>query len=252
MSVHVDVAQRVLIVTIDRPERRNAIDHQTALEISKALDRAETDDGIGAVVITGAGDDVFCAGFDLTQAGQQENAFIDGTGFAGVCEREFKKPIIAAVNGLALGGGFEIVLACHLVVASRSATFGLPEVKVGGLAGAGGLIRLPRVVAMPIALEILLTGDSISAERAAALGLVNHVTDGHPSDAAIELATKIASNAPVAVRVCLDAATKMREGSLDNAWTLNDVAVKTVTASEDMQEGVAAFREKRRPVWRGR
>lgn len=252
MSVHVEVVDRVQVITIDRPERRNAIDHQTALEISTALGRAEVDAAIGAVVITGAGDEVFCAGFDLTQAGQGQTAFIEGSGFAGICEREFSKPLVAAVNGFALGGGFEIVLACHMTVAARSAVFGLPEVKIGGLAGAGGLIRLPRVVAMPIALEIVLTGDPINAERAAAIGLVNHLTDGHPRAEAVKLATRIAVNGPLAVHTSLDAAIKMREGSLKDAWALNEMASKIVTESEDMREGIAAFRAKRKPVWTGR
>ena len=251
MTVQVEVADRVQVITIDRPERRNAIDHATALAISAALDAADNDDGIGAVVITGAGNTMFSAGFDLSEAGSEKNAFVAGRGFAGLCQRELTKPVIAAVNGLALGGGFEMVLACHLAVASRESAFALTEVKIGGLAGAGGLIRLPRVVPMPIALEVVLTGGRLSAVRAEHFGLVNLLTDGHPRDAAVDLARTIAHNAPLSVRVCLGAAMAMREVALSDAWGLNAAAVATVTGSEDTREGIAAFMEKRKPVWRG-
>ena len=243
----------VLIITIDRPERRNAMDHVTALDITRALEEAEADSDLRVVILTGAGEKAFCSGFDLSEAGRDgPNAFIEGRGFAGLCEYEFPKPLIAAVNGLALGGGFEMVLACDLVVAAEHATFGLPEVKIGGIAGAGALVRLPRRTNMSFALEMILTGEPVTASDALANGIVNRVVPATALlEEAVALAQRIARNAPLSVQVSRRAAYHMWELPLSEAWKYNAEAVAEVVGSNDTKEGIAAFLEKREPRWTG-
>lgn len=246
---------RVEVLTINRPEARNAINGAVTAALSAALDDLEGDDGAWVVVLTGAGDKAFSAGMDLKAFAAGEGASIMGTsgGFGGIARRAFAKPVIAAVNGSALAGGLEIMLSCDLVVAADHATFGIPEATRGLIAGAGGLLRLPRRVPLAVALELALTGSPIGAARAYDLGLVNRVVPlGRLMDEALELAERIADNAPLAVR----ASKSVMLGALgkDEAegWRLTDEAVGTVFTSADAMEGPIAFAEKRKPNWQGK
>ncbi|MGQ0823882.1 MAG: crotonase/enoyl-CoA hydratase family protein [Actinomycetota bacterium] len=242
------------LVTLQRPEARNAISPEVSQEMVAVLDTIEADDDVRAVVLTGAGD-VFCAGADLKVVAQGralEIARVKG-GFAGIVTRDFSKPLIAAVNGPALAGGFEIVLSCDLVVAADTARFGIPEAKRGLLAAAGGLIRLPKRVPLAIALELAMTGEPIDADRALQLGLVNRVVArDRVVGEALALAATIAANSPVAVRC---ARRLVRESvDLDEAaaWARNNELSIEVFSSGDAIEGATAFAEKRPPVWRSR
>jgi enoyl-CoA hydratase/carnithine racemase len=258
VSDHAVVRERrgsVEILTINRPDQRNAINGAVSRGIASALDELATDDEVAVVILTGAGDRAFCAGMDLKAfaAGEMpETSSISG-GFAGITRRSFGKPLIAAVNGVAVAGGFEIVLSCDLAVAADHATFGIPEVTRGLLAAAGGLVRLPKRLPLAVALELALTGLPIDAERARALGLVNRVVPRDQTlDAALELAEVIAANAPLAVRASkavLRAAADTDEAS---GWRINDDAAAVVSRSTDAREGALAFAEKRPPVWTGR
>ncbi|WP_390348474.1 enoyl-CoA hydratase-related protein [Variovorax boronicumulans] len=247
----------VALVTIDRPEARNAVNGDVASGLEAAVDATEADDDIRAVVLTGAGREAFCAGADLKEvsAGRGSALRTERGGFAGFVYRERSKPWIAAVNGKALAGGTELVLACDLVVAVRQAAFGLPEVLRGLIAAAGGLYRLPRAIPPNIALELILTAGQLDAERAHGFGLVNRLVadvDGL-REAALALAAEIARNGPVAVRQSLRVAREANSG-LDEAAlrALTRDAFERVAASEDFKEGPRAFIEKRAPRWTGR
>lgn len=247
----------VALVTIDRPEARNAINGEVAAGLEAAVDATEADDDIRAVVLTGAGREAFCAGADLKEvsAGRGSALRTERGGFGGFVFRERSKPWIAAVNGKALAGGTELVLACDLVVAVRQAAFGLPEVLRGLIAAAGGLYRLPRAIPPNIALELILTAGQLDAERAHGFGLVNRLVDDVDAlrEAALGLAGEIARNAPVAVRQSLRVAREANSG-LDEAAlrALTRDAFEHVAASEDFKEGPRAFIEKRAPRWTGR
>lgn len=245
----------VEILTINRPAQRNAIDFAVSHGIATALDELERDDGADVVVITGAGDKAFCAGMDLKAfaAGEMPSISSVSGGFAGITRRSFPKPLVAAVNGPALAGGFEIVLSCDLVVAARHAVFGIPEAKRGLLASAGGLVRIPKRVPLAVALELAMTGEPIDAERAQALGLVNRVVPGERVlDEALDLACAVAANAPLSVR----ASKAVMRGAADTTeakgWAISDEAAEVVSNSPDAIEGAIAFAEKRAPVWTGR
>jgi enoyl-CoA hydratase len=235
----------VEILTINRPEARNAINGGVSKAMSAAMDELAEDADCWVVVITGSGDKAFSAGMDL-------KAFAAGES-AELTMRDFPKPIIAAVNGSALAGGFEIMLSCDLVVAAEHATFGIPEAKRGLIAGAGGLIRMPKRLPMAIALELAMTGDPIDAERALALGLVNKVV---PADAllteALALADRIAANAPLAVRYSKSVMKRAAEVPESEGWDINTEAVRVVFSSADAMEGPVAFAEKRPPNWQGK
>ncbi len=239
---------RVLLIALRREEKRNAINEEMALGIDSALNELEDDDGLWVGILTG-GTTIFCAGTDL-RVGSGPGT--ERGGPYGIIRRRRSKPLIAAVEGLALGGGMEIVLACDLVVASSTASFGLPEVRRGLLALYGGVFRSARALPLNVAKEIVLTGDPIDAGRAERYGLVNAVTEpGGALDGALDLARRICANAPVAVRQSLQllescAATE------DDAWPLSDQAMAAVMASEDAGEGIAAFLEHRPPKWSGR
>lgn len=242
---------RVEILTLNRPEARNAVSPEVSRAIEAALDDLEADPEIRVIVLTGNGP-VFCAGADLKVVARGEGMSIETErgGFGGLARREVSKPIVAAVNGPALAGGFELALACDLVVAAESATFGLPEAKRGLLAAAGGPIRLAKRVPLALALEIVMTGDPISAPRAHSVGLVSRVVaDGQVVDAAVELAERIMANSPSAVR----AARALVRGAVDRdeagGWELTYELARTAIASGDAIEGATAFAEKRDPVW---
>jgi enoyl-CoA hydratase len=239
---------RILIITLRRQEKRNAINEDTALGIDAALNELEDDDELWVGILTG-GTDVFSAGTDL-RAGSGPGTARGGP--YGIIRRQRTKPLIAAVEGVAYGGGMEIVLACDLVVASTTARFGLPEVRRGLLALYGGVFRSARALPLNVAKEIVLTGDPIDAERAERCGLVNAVTAaGGALEGAVALAERICANAPVAVRqslALLEACTAVAE----QAWAFTDEAMAAVMASEDAGEGVAAFLERRPPQWSGR
>ncbi len=247
----------VALVTIDRPEARNAINGEVAAGLEAAVDATEADDDIRAVVLTGAGREAFCAGADLKEvsAGRGSALRTERGGFAGFVYRERSKPWIAAVNGKALAGGTELVLACDLVVAVRQAAFGLPEVLRGLIAAAGGLYRLPRAIPPNIALELILTAGQLDAERAHGFGLVNRLVADVEGlrEAALALAAEIARNAPVAVRQSLRVAREANSGLDETALrALTRDAFEHVAASEDFKEGPRAFIEKRAPRWTGR
>jgi enoyl-CoA hydratase len=244
---------RVAVVTINRPEARNAVNGDVANTMESILDEIEADDTIQAVVITGAGP-TFCAGADLKKVakGQGGELATKRGGFGGVVTRNFPKPLIAAVNGPALAGGFELVLACDLVVAAEGATFGLPEAKRGLFAAAGGLIRLPKRVPLALATEIAITGDPIDAARAHQLGLVNRLVPAdRVVDAALELAGRIARNGPLAVKNSLKMVREAGDLTEEEAWPRNYELALEVFASKDSIEGATAFAEKREPNWTG-
>jgi len=223
--------------------------------MSAALDEIESDPGCAVVIVTGAGDKAFSAGMDLKAfASGEGGAIMGGTGgFGGITQREFPKPIIAAVNGAALAGGCEIMLSCDMVVAADHATFGIPEAKRGLVAGAGGLIRLPKRLPLAIALELALTGDPIDAPRALQLGLINRVVPAASlMDEALALADVIAANAPLAVRWSKRTMVKAAAVSEEEGWKLNAEAVGVVFSSADAMEGPVAFAEKRKPNWQGK
>jgi enoyl-CoA hydratase/carnithine racemase len=224
----------VAVLTVNRPDRANSIDLETALELSAALDELAADEATRVVVLTGAGERVFCAGMDLdaVRAGLADTINSVPGGFAGLVRRSFPKPVIAAVEGAAIGGGFEIVLACDLVVASRAATFALPEVGHGLTAASGGLVRLARRIPAALAVELLLTGERIDAERALSLGFVNRLAEpGDALSAALELAAAIASRPAAAVNASVTLARQVARGDETEAWRLNDELAAEVAAA---------------------
>jgi enoyl-CoA hydratase len=251
-SVHVEDADGVRTITIDRPEARNAIDLATATLLAEAMDGLDADDTLRLGVLTGAGRG-FSAGMDLKAFGRGEDPFVPGRGFGGFTERQPRKPLVAAVEGFALAGGFEMVLACDLVVASRGARLGLPEVTRGLLAAGGGLVRLPARIPRNVAMELVLTGAPITAERAHDLGLVNVLCEeGEALGAARALAATIARNAPLAVRESARIVREAQDRPESEAFDRHRGVVRSVAASADASEGASAFVEKRSPVWTGR
>lgn len=245
----------VEIVTINRPEARNAINGAVSRGLGGAFDELEVDDDCWVVILTGAGDKAFSAGMDLKAFTAGEAGEIMGAsgGFGGIAQRDFAKPIIAAVNGSALAGGCELMLSCDLVVAVESAQFGIPEVKRGLMAAGGGLFRLPKRIPQAIAMELALTGDSIDAQRALELGLINRVA---PADKLMEeamaLAETIAANAPLAVRASKRVMKQAGELPDAEGWKVSNAASPEVFGSADAMEGPIAFAEKRKPNWTGK
>ncbi len=242
----------VEILTINRPEARNAINLATAQALSAALDACALDDDVWVVVLTASGDKAFSAGMDLKAFARGEFPATD-QGFGGITERHFPKPLICAANGSAFAGGFEMLLSCDLVVAAEHAVFGIPEVQRGLIAGAGGLVRLPRRIARAVALEMALTGEPLSASRALDVGLVNRVVAHDQVLAtAMELAQRICQNAPLAVRTSKRVMLDAMELDEVGAWELNNEAFAQIASSPDALEGAIAFAEKRPPQWQGR
>jgi len=242
----------VLLITLNRPDARNAVNGALARGIAAALDDLDASEDASVGVLTGAGKG-FSSGMDLKAFTTGERPWVDDRGFAGITRRAAEKPLIAAIEGFAVAGGFEIALSCDLIVAARDARIGIPEAKRGLVAAAGALIRLPKRIPYHVAMELALTGDPISAERAHELGIVNRVTEpGGAVDAALELAGQIARNGPLA----LAASKKIVASALDwdeaEAWQKQGELTGPVFASEDAREGAVAFAEKRDPVWRGK
>jgi enoyl-CoA hydratase len=255
-AMSVDFEQRgpFAVIKINRPEARNAVNGAVAKGIEEAIDRLEEDDSIWVGILTGE-PPVFCAGADLKEinAGNAGGLATSRGGFAGFVQRERTKPVIAAVDGPALAGGTEIVLAADLVVASTSATFGIPEVKRSLVAGAGGLFRLGRKIPLNIAMELTLTGDPIDATRAHHFGLVNRLVEpGQALDEAIKLAEQVCANAPVAVRESRKIVLEATNAPDDVGWAMSAHGMGVAMSSEDFSEGLTAFIEKRPPVWKGR
>jgi enoyl-CoA hydratase len=252
MSVRAEVAGDVLVVTIDRPEARNAVNLAVAEAIAAAMDRLDGDDGLRAGILTGAGG-TFCAGMDLKAFVAGERPHAGDRGFAGVTRRPPRKPLIAAVEGWALAGGFEVALACDVIVAASDARFGIPEVKRGLVAAAGALLRLPRRIPYHLAMELALTGEPISAERAAQIGIVSRLTEpGESLAGAHELAALIARNGPLAVDASKQIVAQAGDWTEAEGWERQRELSGAVFTSEDAREGATAFAEKRDPVWRGR
>jgi len=242
----------VRIITINRPEARNALNAAVARDVAAAIDEMESSDELRVAVLTGAGG-TFSSGMDLKAFLRGESPGIEGRGLCGITETPPRKPLIAAVEGYALAGGLELVLACDLVVAARTARFGVPEVKRSLVAGGGAALLLPKRVPVAYAMEMLLTGDPVSAERAAEMGLVNRVTDeGQALPAALELARTIARNGPLAVAATKLLARATVDWTWEQGWAEQRKIIEPVFASEDAKEGATAFAEKRPPRWKSR
>ncbi|MFC8721693.1 crotonase/enoyl-CoA hydratase family protein [Kitasatospora sp. NPDC057198] len=251
-AVLTEYGDGVAVITINRPEARNAVDRAVAEGVAAALDVLDARDDLTVGVITGAGG-TFCAGMDLKAFLRGERPVVEGRGLAGLTEAPPAKPLIAAVEGHALAGGCEIVLACDLVVAAEDARFGLPEVKRGLVAAAGGLMRLPERVPRQIAMELALTGGFLDAPRAHAFGLVNRLTaNGGALAGARALAAEIAANGPLAVRATKRIVTEAPTWPAAERWQRQRALIDPVFASEDAKEGPRAFAEKRAPRWTGR
>jgi enoyl-CoA hydratase len=254
MAVEYEQRGQFAVIKINRPKARNAVNGEVAQGIEAAIDKIEADDGVWVGIVTGE-PPVFCAGADLKEinAGNASALQTERGGFGGVVTRERTKPLIAAVDGPALAGGTEIVLACDLVVASTTATFGIPEVKRSLVAAAGGLFRLGRKIPLNIAMELALTGDPISAQQAHHHGLVNRLVEpGKALDGAIALAEQICANAPVAVRASRNVVLTATNAPDDVGWKMSLEGMAAAMSSEDFGEGLTAFIEKRPPRWKGR
>ncbi len=252
-NIELKRADGVLVITINRPQARNAVNLETAQELAAALDTLDNDAELRLGIITGAGGN-FCSGMDLKAfAATGQRPYVGRRGFGGICEQPPVKPLIAAVEGYALAGGCEIMLACDLVVAASDARFGLPEVKRGLVPGSGGMLRLPARIPYHVAMEAILTGDMFSAARWHELGLVNRLAEpGAALDAALELARTIAANGPLAVRTAKGIIAQSRNWRPEDQFDLQRPRVAHIFVSEDAREGARAFAEKRSPVWQGK
>lgn len=251
-EVLVTVDDGVQTITINRPEARNAMTLAAARLIAAALDELDARDDVRIGILTGAGNS-FCAGMDLKGFLRGERPSLPDRGFGGLTKKPPKKPLIAAVEGYALAGGFELVLACDLVVAAEDARFGVPEVKRGLAAAAGGLVRLPRQLPYRVAMELILTGDMLEAPRAHALGLVNRLAKpGQALAEANKLAQTIAANGPLSVAASKRVVMESPDWPADEVWERQAALTEHVFASADAREGSAAFAEKRKPVWQGK
>ena len=249
-EVLTQVQDSVLIITINRPEARNAVNRAVAEGIADAMGRLDTDAEINAAILTGAGG-TFCSGMDLKAFLTGELPLVKGKGFAGFVEAPPAKPLIGAVEGYALAGGMEVAIACDLLVANANAQFGIPEVKRGLVAAGGGLLSLPSMIGTRMAKELALTGDFISAQRAYEIGFVNRITDGAALDAALELASKIAANGPLALIASKRIIDERPDWNSENMWQKQSEIAAGIMASNDAREGAAAFAQKRKPNWTG-
>lgn len=242
----------VQVITINRPHAKNALNGAVARGIAAAVDELDADDDLRVGVLTGAGG-TFSAGMDLKAFLTGDLPLVGDRGLGGITQQPPRKPLIGAVEGWAVAGGFELLLACDLVVASETSRLGVPEVKRALVAGAGAAMLLTRRIPQAIALELLLTGDPITAQRAADLGLVNRLTpEGGALDGALQLAATIAANGPLAVAITKQIARSSFDWTLEEGWERQSELMAPVFVSEDAQEGATAFAEKRAPVWKGR
>ncbi|GAB2847750.1 crotonase/enoyl-CoA hydratase family protein [Actinoallomurus bryophytorum] len=250
-AVLTEVDGGVAVITINRPEARNAVNGAVAKGMASALDELDARKDVSVLVLTGAGG-TFSAGMDLKGFLTGDNPIAEGRGFGGIVERPPAKPIIAAVEGYALAGGFELALACDMIVASSESKFGLPEVKRGLVAGAGGLLRLPRRIPYHAAMELALSGEHYPASRLAELGLVNKLTSpGEALAEARELALRIAANAPLALAATKRVIVESADWDSSEQFAKQGEIINPVFVSKDAMEGAAAFAEKRPPEWSG-
>jgi enoyl-CoA hydratase len=251
-EVLVDVNDGIMTVTLNRPKARNAANKALAEGVAAAMDKLDSDDSIRVAILTGAGG-TFCSGMDLKAFVSGETPNVEGRGFAGLTEATPRKPLIAAVEGYALAGGLELAISCDLIVAADDAKFGIPEVKRGLAAAAGGLIKLPRQIPKRLAMELALTGDFISAQRAYDIGLINEmVPAGTALEAAKALAARIVANGPLAVAISKQVILQSEDWSGDDMWQKQQELTMPVFTSEDAIEGSVAFAEKRAPNWKGK
>ena len=238
--------QHVLVISMQREAKRNAVNRAMAYELDDALNLLDDDDSLWAGVLTGTAK-MFCAGSDLTSGGDY---YTERGGEYGIIRRQRRKPLIAAVEGFALGGGMEIAMACDMVVAANDSRFGLPEVGIGLIPTCAGLVRAPQSLPINLAREMILTGEPIGAQRAYEQGFVNVITEpGCARDAAVALAQRICRNAPLSVQACLAAVNDQLAQNYEFGWSVTDRAKDAVLASEDAQEGMRSFFERRAPQW---
>ena len=251
--IHVEVLDGIQIITINRPQAKNTITIDTAIEMAAAFEEMDARDDVRIGILTGAGG-TFSSGMDLKDfARTGKRSVVEGKGFAGFVEAPPKKPLIAAVEGYALAGGCEMVLACDLVVAASNASFGLPELKRGLVPGSGGMMRLPRRIPYHIAMEVVLTGDMFAAERAHQFGLINVLTEpGSALAGAMKLAQRISENGPLAIQTAKRLINEGLDWPSDQMFDLQRPRMAHIFASLDAREGATAFAEKRKPVWQGK
>ena len=251
-AVLVSTEDGVMTITINRPKAKNAINLEVAQGIATAMEELDSSDEIRVAVLTGA-DNTFCSGMDLRAFVSGEVPFVAGRGFAGLVEQPPKKPLIGAVEGFALAGGFEIALCCDILVAADNSKFGLPEVKRGLAAGAGGLMRAPKQMPPRVAMEMVLTGDFIDARRAYELGLINRIVEpGKALGEALKVAQAISANGPLAVAVSKQVMVESADWTASEAFAKQAPLIMPVHTSEDAKEGAMAFAQKRAPQWKGK
>jgi len=249
-EVLVEHIDGMVVITINRPQAKNAINRAVSYAVCEAIDELDRRPDLRIGILTGAGGN-FCSGMDLKAFLAGEKIRVDGRGILGMAFSPPKKPMIAAVEGYALAGGFECALVCDLMIAARNASFGLPEAKRGLLAGAGGLIRLPRLIPQRIAMEAALTGDMIPAERLYQYGLINALTEpGQALEEAKRMARRIIANAPLSVAASKRIIVEQRDWPLDTMFALQEDIANPVLKSADAREGASAFAERRAPVWK--
>ena len=247
------VGKHIAVVTLNREDKRNAVNGDITQGLSAAIETVENDPDLRVAILAAKGS-VFCAGADLSEVGKggKSQLTTEKGGFGGFVKAPRTKPWIAAVAGKAFGGGCEFALTCDMIVAGTQAQFGLPEVKRGIIAGAGGAFRIARSLPRNIGIQIAITGQPITAQQALHFGMVNKVVEGDVVAAAIEVAEEIAGNAPLAVKASLALARNSFDLTEDDLWDMTGKESVAVMTSEDAKEGPRAFLEKRAPVWKGR